>query len=347
LVLRGQEVSDGGALYAPWRPVVRHLCLFGTLSDEDAHILKLLVPDIAELIGRTLPDTPVTPNPQLARELLLRAITTLFEQQTRPIVVMLEDLHWANESVDVIVQLQAITANHPLLIIGAYRDDESPDLPRNINGAQMMKLQRLDKSAIADLSEAILGETGKMSHVVDFLADQTEGNVFFIVEVVRALAEEAGQLTRIGASTLPTQVFTGGVERIVRRRLSRVPEHARTLLASAAVLGRQLDTNVLQMLNEGRDLTAWLSACESAAVIEVKDGNWCFAHDKLREAALSDLSAATKRDLHRQIAQSLARTYGERADYLPAKFCTRRSWRAIKRFKAARIEPRAVISSTH
>ena len=71
------------------------------------------------------------------------------------------------------------------------------------------------------------------------------GNTFFIVEVVRALAEEAGQLDQIGEMTLPSQVLAGGMRQVIERRLSRVPAEANLLLQLAAVAGRELDLTVL------------------------------------------------------------------------------------------------------
>jgi tetratricopeptide (TPR) repeat protein len=317
-VLRGQAVSEGGALYNLWRSAVRHLCLFTSLSDADADILKLLVPDIADLIGRPLPETTLTANPQLVREQLLRAITTLFQSQQQPLVVILEDLHWESESLDVIVQLQEHLTTLPLLIIGSYRDEERPDLPKILPQSQLLKLPRFDKNSIADFSEAILGETGRAPHVIDLLQQETEGNLFFIVEVVRALAEEAGQLSKIGMSTLPARVFTGGVQQIVRRRLGKVPAQAQALLALAAVIGRELDLNLLSGAVNVQELNAWLSECEAAAVIEVYEGKWRFAHDKLREAILSDLVAEERQALHQRAAENLERAYADRPEYIPA-----------------------------
>jgi tetratricopeptide (TPR) repeat protein/glutaredoxin 2 len=317
-VLRGQAVSEAGALYNIWRSVVRHLCLFTPLSDTDAAILKMLVPDIEDLIGRSLPETPSISNPQLVREQLIRAISTIFYAQQQPLVVILEDLHWESESLDIIVQLQEQLDTLPLLIIGSYRDDERPNLPKILPQSQFLKLHRFDKDSIANFSEAILGEVGKAPHVIELLEQETEGNLFFIVEVIRALAEEAGQFNKIGKVTLPAHVFTGGVQQIVRRRLEKIPLHSRPLLSLVAIAGRELDLSLLAALAPSQDLTRWLSECEAAAVIEVHESKWRFAHDKLREAILSDLSVEERQKLHQHIAESMEYLYADRAEYIPA-----------------------------
>src|SRR5258708_18904875 len=87
-------------------------------------------------------------------------------------------------------------------------------------------------------SASILGEsTGRQSNLTELLARETEGNVFFVVEVLRALAEEAGQLDLIGVTTLPTRVFSSGMKTIVQRRLNRLPDWVRPLLQAAAIAG--------------------------------------------------------------------------------------------------------------
>ena len=61
---------------------------------------------------------------------------------------------------------------------------------------------------------------------LQLLQRETEGNTFFIVEVIRALAEEAGQLDLVSGMSLPRTIFAGGIQAVINRRLQRVPVHA-------------------------------------------------------------------------------------------------------------------------
>ena len=119
---------------------------------------------------------------------------------------------------------------------------------------QSMRLQRLRPQAIAELSASMLGEAGAQQQVLNLLHSETEGNAFFLVETVRALAEEAGRLQDIGKTTLPETVFAGGVKQIVRRRLERVPAQHHPLLKLAAIAGRALEVEVLQSAVPGANL---------------------------------------------------------------------------------------------
>ena len=174
-----------------------------------------------------------------------------------------------------------------------------------------MQLNRLTVEETGQLAEAMLGSAGRNANLLKLLQHETEGNAFFLVEVVRALAEDSGQLDEIGSSPLPPRVLTGGVQGVVQRRLNRVPPAARPLLQVAAVAGRQLDMSVIREVMGKENapfLDHWLSDCGDAAVLEVQEGNWRFAHNKLRDGVLSELKPSLLNDLHRQVALGIEAT---------------------------------------
>ena len=138
-------------------------------------------------------------------------------------------------------KLTAAVQRLPVLIVGNYRDDESPDLPARVPDARQLSLQRLQRSEIAALTRSMLGPRGERNEIVDYLYGETEGNVFFVVEVVRALAEQAGGLDRISQLDLRRGVVTFGIAEIAKRRVERVPAQFRGALATAAVLGNELE----------------------------------------------------------------------------------------------------------
>lgn len=316
-VLRGQCVSEGGSLYSEWRDPLRRLCLEIDLSDAEASVLKTLLPDISTLIGRSVPDAPDLA-PQIAQERLHTTVDTVFRKQHQPIVLIFDDLQWASpESLVLLYRITRLTADQPLLVVASYRDDERPDLADFLPDMQPLKLSRLSKEGIAALTESMLGEAGARDEVVYLLERETEGNTFFIVEVMRALAEEAGQLDQIGATTLPQRVFATGISSLIRRRLSRVSDEERQLLQAAAVIGRQIDLKLMRSIAPPETVDRWLTTCANAAVLEQSDG-WRFAHDKLRETLLAELSADQRRELHRSAALAIEETYPNNPSYADA-----------------------------
>lgn len=308
LVLRGQAAAEGGLPFHLWRELMRRMALTTEISDLDAGILKDIVPDIENLLRRQIP--PVMDLEGMAyQQRLMGTIASLFQRQEQPILLLLEDLQWATESLDVLRLLNGMAADLPLLIVGSYRAEDRPNLPEELPGMEVLRLERLSPNSIEALSVSMLGEVGRQAQILDLLQKETEGNVFFMVEVVRALAEEAGRLENIGRSTLPQAVFAGGVQTVLKRRLDRVPDQYQALIELAAVAGRELDLNILQYVRGEIELDDWLTICANSAVLEIQEGQWRFAHDKLRQSALENIPAERSPELHRQIAEAIETAY--------------------------------------
>jgi serine/threonine protein kinase len=307
LSARGQAVSEGGAAYGVWREILRTLCLVTELDELSASVLKAILPGLDVLLQRTIPDAPAL-HPQAAQLRLINTIESLILSQSTPLLLLLEDIHWADaESQLLLRRLAPQCQSRQILIVASYRDDERPDLPQTLPGCPVLKLNRLSASSIAALCESMLGEQGCTPELVTFLEAETEGNVFFVIEVMRALAEEAGQLSLVASHRLPRSVLTGGIQAIVQRRLARLPKEARPLLQLAAVLGRQLDLAVLRCFEA--DLAPWLYLAADAAVLEVSGSTWRFAHDKIRESLILELNPTERQQIHLALASSLEQTY--------------------------------------
>jgi len=311
LVMRGQAVAEAGLPYQEWREPLRRLCLSSELRDEDLTYLQIFVPDVGDLLDRKVPPLERA-EPGRMQAILQGTAAALFRQQTTPLLLILEDLHWtSDESLSLLREVSQLTSKHPLLIVGTFRNDEGPELPSLLPGARYMKLSRLQDEAIAKLSKSILGASGTRPAVIEYLKKQTEGNVFFLVEVVRSLAESVGGLDFIGSDHVPERLTTHGISEIVRRRLNRVPAKWWPVMELAAIQGRQLDMNVLETALPGADLAGWLSAASEGMVLDLDDGQWRFAHDKLREALLAGLEENKGAQLHQRVAQAIEQVYPE------------------------------------
>lgn len=314
LVLRLQAKASDGAL-AMWREALRQLALEVELTPEEAQVFKLIVADIGELIGRDVPDAPQL-DPQSSRARLQATLQGIFARLTRPCVVIAEDLHEIEGEFILLSAFALWVSRYPLLGVATYRQEERPQLHESLKHTHRMALERLDRHQIARLSASMLGDSGRNEVVVDFLERETEGNAFFMVEVVRALAEEAGALEQIGQTTLPQSVFAGGIHRVVTRRLGLVADQDAEALAWSALVGRVLDVELLRASGTVADVDGWLTRCADVAVLTVNDGKWLFAHDKLREGVVSGLSPERKQALHRRIAQTMESLYPRRQDLL-------------------------------
>jgi serine/threonine protein kinase/tetratricopeptide (TPR) repeat protein len=316
-VLNGHGVAEGGLGYQFWREAMRRLVISTPPDDTDASILKPIVPDIETLLERSIPDAPELP-PTESQRRLIGTISSMFSRQTQPSLLVLEDLHWGTESIAVLKSLSILVKGWSMLIVGSFRDDEMPELPDQLRNMELLKVERLNPQQIADLSASILGDGGRDPEVLELLQRETEGNMFFLVEVVRVLAIDAGSLSEVSMMTLPRSVFAGGIQKVVERRLANLSTSAIRPLELAAIGGRFIDLGVLQAAIHASieheadfELDRWLSECANGAVLERPAEQWRFVHDKIREGVLSRISEANHRRLNRVVAEAFETVYAD------------------------------------
>jgi serine/threonine protein kinase/Tfp pilus assembly protein PilF len=320
VVLRGQGVEGGGLPFQLWRNIVRQMLLMVKVTDLQAGILKDIVPDIDALLQRDIANAPELIGKAYQDRIAL-AIIDLFRNLPQPVVLLLEDLQWTSESLVVLQQMLELTEQLPkLMVVAAYRDDEAPQLPEKLTGMTHIKLERLNPDAVSELSRAILGDAGKNEDVVRVLHSQSEGNLFFLVETVRALAEASGELQRIGEGNLPESVFTGGMQALTRRRLSKVDAQYAQIQTLAAIIGREIDTKLLNHAYNEATVQSWLSNAADYNVVSIQDNTWRFAHDKLRETIIADIPGEILPSIHRTAATTIETVYPGNDAYNKALF---------------------------
>jgi predicted ATPase len=317
LVLTGRA-EENQAPYFVFRNSVLRLALVVAVSDEEAATLKIVFPEIERVLGRTIPHVAV--DPQVFQERLIEVIVSLFKRYKAPILLELEDCHVVGESLQVMQTLTRMAERLRLLIIASFRADERPHLADECPGIQLLYMSRFGHAEIRDIAVSMLGkELGNHPAIVAFLERETEGNAFFLVEAVRELAEVSGRLDRVSPEKLPEHVFSGGMKDYVRRRLDRLPSWAQSSLRYAAMIGREVDLNVLRAAIPGADLNALLVICDDNAILEGYGYNWRFTHDKLREAILAATDGELRCELSRKVAAAIESVHGTSPDWLYAQ----------------------------
>ena len=308
LVLRGQEEREGGNPYRLFRDALNWLAVVTDLDELEASVLLPLVPNLGKLLGRAVEPAPELDAPSTHAR-LVEVVQRILRRQEQPIVLLLEDLQWTrSDSLQLLEGILSLSSSLPLLVVATCRDDEQSRLGEKF-AMQVIHLGRLRPDVIAELAQAMIGENGKHPAVLELLQRETEGNAFFLVEVVWALAEAAGGVDRIGPSNLPEKVFAGGIQSLIQQRLRAVPRAAQAKLQVAAVIGKKLDLRLLAALIPESELEAWLAECVEAAVLEQHGEEVRFRHDKLRDGLLTTLTDEEARQLHARVAEALERVY--------------------------------------
>jgi tetratricopeptide (TPR) repeat protein len=311
-VTRGQAVSTGGLAFQIWREALPPLLMNTPVDSEDAVVLRLAVPQIEILTGLVLnSDDPVDSAMQFPR-----VLASFLMRIREPVLILLEDLQWAHETIPILQDIVTRLSKIPVLILCTYRDDEFSTLPENLAGPEYVSLSRLSEVALSELAHSILGPRRVDAEFLKALSQQTEGNVFFVVEIMRELAENAGSLAAI-RDVPEASVMTGGMKEILHNRLRKVPDWARPLLDLTAIAGRHLDMAIVRKLAGDRfQVDVWLTVCAEVALLDVSpEGLWRFAHDKIREAILESIPDDIRTTLHRTVARAIDDIYGDNPAY--------------------------------
>lgn len=320
----------------PQQPFVEALewyarvCPAGVLEAQLADVdgVRELAQLIAPLARRapTMPD-PVDSNPEGRRYRLFEAVATLVSEiaRTRPLLMVLEDLHWADRPT-VLLLRHLLRSSHeaPLCLVATYREtdlgrthplaDVLADLRRE-EGVTHVALHGLGEELVHQFIGHWIGRESPSS-LTHLVAGNTEGNPFFLSEVLRHLAE-TGALAREGTTAAArTRDDLGGLPEGVRaaisRRLTRLSEGCNRVLSLAAVVGREFTLPVLTSLAEVSEeqLFDVLDEALAARLVQNVPGapdRYAFTHALVRDTLYEELSPARRSRLHRQVAETLDR----------------------------------------
>jgi DNA-binding SARP family transcriptional activator len=289
--------GDGAPAFWPWVQVVRALLaevpadrLAGVLGRSGGELSQLL-PELRERVPGLEP--PPVVDMAAARFRLYQAVTEVLGRlaETRPLLVVVDDLHWADAgSLRLLVFLAGELRQARLLVLATYRDAEvvaGQPLAEALGAlareavVERIALRGLDRAAVARLIAATTGSP-PVERLVRAVHDRTEGNPFFVTELLRLLQSEDG-LEADDAPAAAGREVPVGVRDVLRLRLARLPEQTNAVLLVAAVAGREFDLGLVEAVT-GLDQEPALDAVEAAVVagLVVEDqevvGRYRFVH---------------------------------------------------------------------
>ena len=319
-VLWGYCHDDAGTPpFWPWQQAARRL--LETLPDPGAVVfvgglapqLCKLIPELEECIPR-LPATTDQPL-ETQRFQLFDAVCQLFVRAARtgPVVIVLEDLHWADEaSLRLLDFAAAVLPRAPVLLLASLRDlNLRPALGGALNtvlkrsDAELMELEGLDASGVAALLSSIAPNVPS-AQLVDRVTALTGGDPFFVSQLAGLIASAGGALD---PSELPKEAVA-----VVRRRLAQLPEELTQVLRQASILGSDFHVSDLRRTG-GSTTPRLLELLEQAARMRIVQpigrGAYRFAHPTIHKTVYGDLPPGERAALHRRAAEALAEAYVE------------------------------------
>jgi DNA-binding SARP family transcriptional activator len=308
---------------------------FRAALGDDAGEIARLVPRLRRVFADIPPALDLPPEQE--RHYLFSSIrdTTARTAERIPVLIILEDLHWADEATLLLLAYMAgYLGEMAVLMVGTYRDVELPTRPllaRTLDELlrqrrlRRIALRRLPEDDVARMLEAMSGQPPPAA-VTGAVHAETDGNPFYMEEVYRHLVEEGRLLDDDGLFradlTIDELDVPENVRLVIDRRLTRLSDDARRLLGAAAVIGRFFPFDLVEALAEGgaADLLDTVEECERARLILAATGDargasrYLFTHELVRQTILAGLSTPRRCRLHRRVAETMERLAGEGAD---------------------------------
>ena len=292
--------DEGGAAPALWPWLAPLRTVAASCSDVPASVAELLDGEVSMGVGQA----------QAARYERFEAVADVLQRaaDARPLVVLLDDLQWSDATSLELLAFLAGRLERNILVVGTVRQlevgrqDAVTDALASVArraGSRRLVVRGLDPEDTARVLGSVVAHRVSRD-MAGTIHARAEGNPFYAIELARLLDEEGNDHGEV----------PGSVGDVIRRRLARLPDRTTELLGVAAVVGREVDLQLLALAARV-DMVAALDAVEPAVVhrllVDVPDqpGQLRFNHALVREVLLEDLSSIRRARLHLQVADAI------------------------------------------
>ena len=332
LVAYGRSDPDGGL---PYQPFVQ--ALGGLVEEVPQNMLEQyartfggelvrLTPALARRVRSLRPPQPAAPDTE--RHLLFDAVRGLLQHvgANGPIVLVLDDLHWADRpTLQLVRYLADEVAVLPLLLIGTFREGELDEgVPlvdllsrlRRVDTVDHLRLEGLAVTQLAELVDALAGtDSGGEDDLARRLGEETGGNPLFTVELLRHLVEiDAVGPARPGSELAPLEM-PETVRDVVSQRVLRLGAGPSRVLTLASVIGLEFDLALLAAAldeDDGEVLAHLEMASAAHLVVEAgTPGRFAFSHAVIAHTLEQTLTSTRRARDHLRVAQAIEQVHGD------------------------------------
>ncbi len=318
--------GEGAQPYWPWVQFLR--ALIATRSPEElreqmgsgAADIARVIPGLRDTL-RELPESPAVQSSQ-ERFRLFDSITCFLRRVASSDgtqILVLDDLQWADApSLRLIEFLAHELADAPILLVGAYREDEV-EHPLSETLGVLARRSLFEQLSLKGLSSPEIAQILRMNgggepseELTSAVNEKTDGNPFLVAEIAQLIKSQPGAF-KTGVNNTGTFSLPQGVTAVVQRRLAMLPPPAHQVLAVAAVIGHEFSREVLvQALEEELRLKPLAEALRSSIVTEVPEalGRYRFTHALVSEALYEETEPFERARIHRRVAAVLEQMKG-------------------------------------
>ena len=339
-VLEAYSVSHGKA--SAWLPVIELLKSYFEIADEDDDsrrsekveaktraldpALAETLPYILSLLGIAGAGAPLAMmDAQVRRRRTLEAVKRIIirESLKQPLVVIFEDLHWIDaETQELLDLLVDSVASARILLLVNYRPEYHHEWGNRTCYTQL-RLDPLGGQSADEMLHALLGGDASLQSLKRLIIEKTQGNPFFMEEIVRALVEQ-GVLVRNGATRLTkplTEIhIPPTVHGILASRIDALPASEKGLLQTLAVIGKDFPLNLVRHMTAIPDdrLEPMLKGLRAGEFIyeqpALGEAEYTFKHVLTQEVAYNSVLIERRRLLHERTGEAIEALFKDRID---------------------------------
>ncbi len=337
--LKGAVVLHGGCYeyeaatpYLPFVEAIREWVheqsteeLRARLNSSAVELAKL-APEIESRLGTLPPNPPLEPNEERLRlfDHVARFLHNLSEE--KGLALFVDDIHWADQgSLSLLHYLLRHLRSERVMVLACYRevelDRQHPFAASLVEWnrdhlATRISLNRLSEAQVSRLLSSLFDQESVSQEFTQAIYKETEGNPFFIEEVIKSLIEQ-GQIYRVEGhwerKEISELAIPQSVKEAIGRRLDRQSPTCIDMLHTAAALGKRFSFSelVASSSNGENELLDALDEASQAQLIRLESGEvYLFTHDKIREVLYEEMNPIRRRRLHLRIGEGLEKLYG-------------------------------------
>jgi class 3 adenylate cyclase len=342
LVLEAYSVSHGKAsAYLPVIELLREYFEIGSDDDDPKRRERILgkVLGLDRALEDTLPyfysllgisesgDSLARMDPNIKQRRTLEAVKRVFRRESlnQPLIVLFEDLHWIDGETQAFLDLlvDAISSARILLLVN-YRPEYRHEWGSRTHYTQL-RLDPLGRGSAAEMLSALLGDEPELEPLKRLIAARTEGNPFFVEEMVQALFEQ-GVIARDGKVTLKQSLadikVPPTVQALLASRIDRLPRDEKALLQTLAVVEREFTLPLIRRVGGASEteLERMLTDLQRGEFIDEQpafpDAEYNFKHALTQEVAYNSVLSERRKELHKRVAQAIEEIFQ------PHEYCT-------------------------